>query len=130
MLLLVIVGFISCQQNQPLEQSIKEGMIKVAIFYPNEAGKTFDMDYYATKHMPMAKELMGDDLKAWSIDKGIAGGKTDSPATYSAIGYFYFADLATYKEAMSASSEKLRADVPNYTNIIPTLQVSEIQSLK
>ena len=45
-------------------------MIKVAILYPNGEGKTFDMDYYSNKHMPMAASLFGDSLKAMSIDKG------------------------------------------------------------
>ena len=49
-------------------------MVKVAIFYPNGEGKTFNMDYYSNKHMPMAANLFGESLKAWSIDKGVANG--------------------------------------------------------
>ncbi|MEO0340677.1 MAG: EthD family reductase [Bacteroidota bacterium] len=105
---------------------IKEGMIKVAIFYPNEEGKNFDMDYYSQKHMPMAASLFGDNLKAMSIDKGLAGATADLPATYAAIGYFFFEDMATMAEQMGANGDKLRADVPNYTNIIPVLQISEV----
>lgn len=62
-----------------------------------------------------------------SIDKGIANAAPDQPLPYLAIGYFYFQDMATFQEAMGANSEKLRADVPNYTNIQPVLQISEVQ---
>ena len=31
-------------------------MIKVSVFYPNEEGKKFDMDYYLNSHIPMVNE--------------------------------------------------------------------------
>ena len=80
--LLVVLGLLfGCQQNEPAHShspKIKKGMIKVAIFYPNGEGKTFDMDYYSNKHMPMAVSLFGDSLKAMSIDKGLASGIPDA----------------------------------------------------
>lgn len=123
-LLLVVLGVLSGCQNNP---KIKEGMIKVAIFYPNGEGKTFDMDYYANKHMPMAASLFGDSLKAMSIDKGLANGRPDEPLQYLAIGYFYFETMSSCQNSMKANSDKLRADVPNYTNTQPVLQISEVQ---
>ncbi len=129
-LLLIVLGLLfSCQQN-PTGTKIKKGMIKVAIFYPNGEGKTFDMDYYSTKHMPMAVNLFGDDLKAMSIDKGIANAASDQPLQYVAIGYFFFDSMDAFKNAMGPNQEKLRADVPNYTNIQPVLQISEVQTVE
>jgi uncharacterized protein (TIGR02118 family) len=129
-LFLVILGLLfSCQQN-PSGTKIKKGMIKVAIFYPDGEGKTFDMSYYSTKHMPMAVSLFGDDLKAMSIDKGIANAAPDQPLQYVAIGYFFFDTMDAFKNAMGPNQEKLRADVPNYTNIIPVLQISEVQTVE
>ena len=109
---------------------IRKGMIKVAIFYPNGEDNTFDMDYYSTKHMPMAATLFGDSLVAMSIDKGLANANPDLPLEYLAIGYFYFENMSSFQEAMGANSEKLRADVPNYTNIRPVLQVSEVVTVE
>jgi uncharacterized protein (TIGR02118 family) len=129
-LLLVVLGLLfSCQQNQT-GTKIKKGMIKVAIFYPSGEGKTFDMDYYSTKHMPMAASLFGDDLKAMSIDKGLANSAPDQPLQYVAIGYFFFDSMDSFKNAMGPNQEKLRADVPNYTNIQPVLQISEVQTVE
>lgn len=116
----------SCQQPQPVESKIKKGMIKVAILYPNGEDKTFDMEYYSTKHMPLAASLFGESLVTMSIDKGLASTTPDAPVPYLAIGYFYFENMETMKSSMGAHSEKLRADVPNYTNIQPILQVSEV----
>jgi uncharacterized protein (TIGR02118 family) len=130
--LLVVLALLSgCQPNKSTDGTkIKKGMIKVAILYPNSEGKTFDMDYYSTKHMPMAATLFGDALKAMSIDKGLAGGAPDAPMPYLATGYFYFDDMESCKKAMGPNSEKLRADVPNYTNIVPVLQFSEVQTVE
>ncbi|NER17581.1 EthD family reductase [Spongiivirga citrea] len=128
--LLVVIGFfLSCQQNTTQDNSkIKKGMIKVAIFYPNGEDKTFDMDYYANKHMPMAASLFGDSLKAMSIDKGLANGTPGMPIKYLAIGYFYFENMSSFENSMGPNSEKLKADVPNYTNIKPIIQISEVQT--
>jgi uncharacterized protein (TIGR02118 family) len=103
-------------------------MIKLSIFYPSGEGKTFDMDYYSNKHMPMAASLFGDSLKAMSIDKGLANGTPDEPILYLAIGYFYFESMSTLQNTVGPHAEKLRADIPNYTNIQPVIQVSEVQT--
>ena len=130
-LFVVLVLLLGCQQNKSTGHSkIKKGMIKVAILYPNGEGKTFDMDYYSKKHMPMAATLFGDSLKAMSIDKRLASGTPDTPVPYLAIGYFYFETMSSFKNTMGPNSAKLRADVPNYTNIQPVIQISEVQTVE
>jgi uncharacterized protein (TIGR02118 family) len=127
LLLLALAFLFSCQQTQPDSSAkIKKGMIKVAILYANGEGKTFDMDYYSTKHMPLAASLFGESLVTMSIDKGLASTTPGAPVPYLAIGYFYFENMDSMKGAMGPNSEKLRADVPNYTNIQPVIQVSEV----
>ena len=64
------------------------------------------------------------------IDKGLANGTPHMPLKYVAIGYFYFDDIEAFKNAMGQNSDKLKADVPNYTNIIPELQISELQTVE
>ena len=108
------------------DQVIKEGMIKVTIMYPNEEGKQFDMDYYSQKHMPMIADLFGDKLKLLAIDKGIAGRTPDEPIPFLAIGYLYFDELADYERAFGPNAEKILGDIPNYTNIQPTVLISEV----
>lgn len=128
---LCLLLLISCQQNSSKTlPEIKKGMIKMAIYYPNAEGKTFDMEYYSKTHMPMASNLLGDALKAMIIDKGISGRTPDMRAPNIAIGYFYFDDMAAFRNAMGPNSEKLRADVPNFTNIQPVIQISEVQAVR
>jgi len=112
--------------QQTESQVIKKGMIKVTILYPNGEGKKFDMDYYTTKHFPLLKTLFGDALKATAIDKGIAGGAPGAPVPFAAIGYLYFDTLADFQNGMKINATKIRADIPNYTDITPVIQISEV----
>ena len=117
----------SIAQQANSASSVSQGMIKVSIFYPNAEGKTFNMDYYAQKHMPMAKVLFGESLLSFSIDKGLANGIPNAPLPYLAIGYFYFKSMADLQKAMSGTaSAKLTADIPNFTNSQPIIQISEV----
>ena len=127
LLLLFVVTLTSFQQSATLNPSkMEKGMVKVAILYPNDEGKTFDMDYYSTKHMPMVAGLFGDALKSMQIDKGISGRTPDEPIPFLAAGYFYFDTLADYQNAFGPNAEKILSDIPNYTNIQPTVLISEV----
>jgi len=122
-----VIGLLSsCQQvNSSNNAQTKKGMIKVAILYPNDEGKTFDMDYYSNKHMPMLVNLFGDSLKKIEIDKGISGRTPNDPIPYLAIGYLYFENLSAYQKSFAPHAAKIRGDVSNYTNIQPIVQISE-----
>lgn len=122
-----IALLISCQlktTEEPL--NTKKGMIKVTILYPNGADKTFDMDYYANKHMPMVAELLGDSIKFFKIDKGISGSTPEDSLSYLAIGYLYFDKLSAYQNSFGPNAEKIIGDIPNYTNSQPVVQISEV----
>lgn len=125
---IVLFGF---TKNESADYpKIEKGMIKMTIFYPNAEDATFNMDYYINNHMAMAANLMGDNLKAMMIDKGLSGGAPDSPSPYVAVGYFYFESMEAFQKAMGPIGDKLRADVPNYTNIQPVIQFSEVQTVQ
>lgn len=98
----------------------------MTIMYPNEEGKTFDMEYYSKKHMPMVAQLFGDYLKGMSIDKGIAGRTPEESIPFLAIGTFYFNRLEDYGAAFGPNAQKILEDIPNYTNIPPIVQISEV----
>ncbi|MGI9550516.1 MAG: EthD family reductase [Aurantibacter sp.] len=130
-IIILVLGAItlltSWQQTTSTDTSkSKKGMIKVTILYPNGEGKTFDMDYYSNKHMPMVASSLGDSLKLLAIDKGIAGRTPDEPIPYLAIGYLYFDKLSAYQNSFGPNAEKIVSDIPNYTNIQPVIQISEV----
>jgi uncharacterized protein (TIGR02118 family) len=128
-LLLVAISLVSAfQQNKSTDSpKIEKGMIKVSVFYPAGEGKTFDWDYYFTKHVPMVKSLLGDSVKVISIDKGIGGRTPGSPAPYVAMFHMYFKTITAYQNSFGPSADKIRKDIPNYTNIQPEVQISEVQ---
>jgi len=102
-------------------------MIKVNVFYPNEPGAKFDMDYYCNSHIPMVKRKLGAALKRVDIDQGLAGGAPGSPATYVAIAHLLFDSVAAFQKAFDANTDAILGDIPNYTSIEPIIQISEIQ---
>lgn len=102
-------------------------MIKLSVLYPNTPGTSFDMDYYLTKHIPMVKAGLGAACKGVSVDQGLAGGAPGSPATYSVVCEILFDSIADMEAAMAKNGAAFMADVPNYTNIEPSVQVSEVK---
>jgi uncharacterized protein (TIGR02118 family) len=93
--------------------------------YPNQEGHTFDMEYYRTKHMPMAQRLL--EATDFSIDEGIGGGMPGSAAPYLAIGYLLFDSLETFQRTIVTNGVEVMADIPNYTNAKPVIQISEVK---
>lgn len=105
-------------------------MIKISILYPNDKGKTFDMDYYEKNHMPMMAGFLGKNLKFYEIDKGIAGRTPNDAVPFIAVGYFYCSDLIEYNKAVSQNIDTILKDIKKYTDIQPTIQISEIRQVK
>lgn len=103
-----------------------KGLIKVSVMYPFAEGKTFDMEYYETKHMPMVAGFLGSNLVKYTIEKGLASGIPNQPLPYMAIGTFYVKSLDEYKTAIAPNRDAIRADFANYTNITPVILVSEV----
>lgn len=101
-------------------------MTKVNVCYPNGEGKTFDMDYYCNTHLPMVASLLGDSLKGASAEKGLGGAAPGSTAPFAGIGTMYFDSVRDFGEAFGPNAEKIMGDLPNFTNIEPVVQISEV----
>jgi uncharacterized protein (TIGR02118 family) len=105
---------------------MKKGMIKVAVLYPNGDGKTFDIDYYCNKHMPMVAELLGDSLKGTTVEKGICGMTPGSPSSYAAIGSLYFDTVAAFENSFGPNANAIMSDLVNFSNIEPRVEICEV----
>ena len=102
-------------------------MIRVSVIYANETGKKFDHDYYKNKHMRLVGERLKDaGLIRYEVDMGIAGGAPGAPAPFISVGHLYFHSLSDFQKGMGAHGKELLADIPNYTNIQPQIQISRI----
>jgi uncharacterized protein (TIGR02118 family) len=104
----------------------EKGLIKVSVMYPFAEGKTFNMEYYETKHMPMVANFLGSNLVKYTIEKGLASGIPNQTLPYMAIGTFYVKSLSDYQGAIGPNRDAIRADFANYTDITPVILVSEI----
>lgn len=120
-------------QQKPSEKAKKgrpavaeKGLVKVSVMYPYEEGKTFDMAYYESTHMPMVAGFLGSNLVKYTIEKGVASGIPNAPLPFLAIGSFYVKDLEAYQAAIAPNRDAIRADFPNYTNVSPIILVSEV----
>ncbi|MGD8523161.1 MAG: EthD family reductase [Desulfobacterales bacterium] len=102
-------------------------MIKVSVLYPNEEGKKFDMDYYLNSHIPMVNEKIGAALKGRGVEQGLSGVEPGSPPTYVAMAHLLFDSVEAFQSAFGPHAEAIMADVPNYTDVQPTIQISEVK---
>lgn len=101
-------------------------MFKVSVMYPNQPGARFDVNYYCTKHMELVRKHMQPfGLVRTEVLKGVSG-TAGQPAPYICIGNLYFETADGYERGIAASGGALRADIPNFTDVPPVRQVSEI----
>ncbi|MBK0383471.1 EthD family reductase [Pedobacter sp. SD-b] len=107
-------------------QGVEKRLIKVSIMYPFAEGKTFDMRYYETKHMPMVAGFLGSNLVKYTVEKGFATGIPNTQLPFMAIGSFYVKSLGDYQAAIEPNRDAIRADFPNYTDVTPVILVSDI----
>ena len=103
-------------------------MIKVSLLYASEDGKKFDMDYYANKHMPLVHQRLDPaGLIRSEVESGISSADPNAPAPFVAIGVLYFYSADEVHEGFKTHGREIMGDLPNFTDIAPQVQISEIQ---
>ncbi|NIJ55504.1 EthD family reductase [Dyadobacter arcticus] len=125
-LILLTTCFAAFGQEKQNVAAGEKGLIKVSVMYPYAEGKTFNMEYYETKHMPMVAGFLGSNLIKYTIEKGLASGIPNQPLPFMAIGTFYVKSITDYQAAIGPNRDAIRADFQNYTNITPVILVSEV----
>src|SRR4051812_25432085 len=102
-------------------------MVRISVMYPTGDNKRFDYTYYTQKHMPMVQDrLKGMGLVRWEVDRGVGGGAPGAATPFTCIGHLYFNSVADFQTGMGKHGKELMADIPNYTDIEPQIQVSEV----
>lgn len=125
-LVLLMTCFAVFGQEKQSSSVAEKGLTKVSVMYPYAEGKTFNMEYYESTHMPMVAKFLGSNLVKYTIEKGLASGIPNQPLPFMAIGTFYVKNLSEYQAAIAPNRDAIRADFPNYTNITPVILVSEV----
>lgn len=98
-------------------------MIRVSVSYPRTAGKKFDLEYYKNHHMPLVKKRL-TPIKV-EIDAGVPNHQGE-PSPYVAVGYMTFETMEQLVTKYGAAAQELHSDIPNYTDIEPVIQLSEV----
>jgi uncharacterized protein (TIGR02118 family) len=101
-------------------------MIKVSVMYPNKPGARFDHEYYKDKHMPLVKARMGDSCKYYTVDMGLGGGAPGAPATYVGMCHIFSDSIEAFQGGFGPHAKEIMADIANYTDISPVMQISEV----
>jgi len=101
-------------------------VIKVSVMYPDAPGARFNHDYYRDQHMPLVKARMGEHCRSYTVDKGLAGGAPGQPATYVAMCHLYCDSVESFQAGFGPHAQEIMADIPNYTNLAPVVQISEV----
>ena len=103
-------------------------MIKVSALYPNSTDARFDMEYYTQKHMPLVLDRCGGDVALGGIDRALPGGAFGLEPPYCAIGHLLFESPEIMERSFGPHIREILADVPNFTNVQPVVQISEVMS--
>ena len=102
-------------------------MIKVSVLYPNKPGAKFDMSYYCNTHMRLVEQKLKPALKRVEVERGVAGGAPNTPPAYVAMCHLSFDSVAAFETAFNPNADAIMSDIPNYTDIEPVIQISEVK---
>ncbi len=97
----------------------------ITVLYPNKPGVTFDFEYYRDHHATLIERLYGEGIAKLELRRGIAT-PDNSPVPYVAIINIWIGSQQAFDEAGAKHGATLVADVKNFTNSMPTIQIDEI----
>ena len=101
-------------------------MIRITVSYPNAEGKRFDHAYYPSTHRQLLMgRLAAHGLQRVEMDKALADGAGGQPAVV-ACAHMIFTDLAGFQAGMAAHGREIMGDVARYTDIAPSVLISEM----
>ncbi len=70
--------------------------------------------------------MLGAALKGYEIEHGFSGREPGSNPTYVAIANLYFDSVEDFKSSYGPNAAEIQGDIPNYTDIQPTMQISRV----
>jgi uncharacterized protein (TIGR02118 family) len=100
-----------------------EPMMSLNVVYPTHDGYKFDIAYYRATHIPMAMKIMKADRVI--LIEGVPNAGAAAPP-YAMIAHFQFASAEALKTGTSSPQmPELRADIPKFTDIKPTIMLGK-----
>ena len=68
----------------------------------------------------------GAALVGFEANKGLGSAAPGASAPYVAVGHIVFNSLLEFQNAFGPHAGEIMGDIPNFTNIEPEVQISEI----
>jgi uncharacterized protein (TIGR02118 family) len=103
-------------------------MVLVSVLYPNKPGSRFDARYYVDRHIALVKQRWTEmGLADVRLLRGL-GAPGGDPATYQVIALLTFESAEKLDQAIAAHGGEIFADIPNFTDVQPVVQVNETLS--
>jgi uncharacterized protein (TIGR02118 family) len=97
----------------------------ITVLYPNNPGVRFDFDYYLNHHVVLIKRLYGEGIERIELRRGTAT-PDGAPVPYVAVISIWIGSQQAFDEAATKHAPALIADVPNFTDSVPRIQIDEI----
>jgi uncharacterized protein (TIGR02118 family) len=69
---------------------------------------------------------MGESCKSYTVDRGLAGGGPGEAAAYIGMCHIYCDSIEDFQAGFGPHAQEIMADIPNYTDIAPIVQISEV----
>ena len=97
-------------------------MIDVMVAYPNSDALAFDDRYYIEKHATLVNNLLSEHgLRYFRVHR-----RLDPQSPYHLVAHLGFDSAQSFESAFATVGEQLLADIANFTNVEPVLQVNEV----
>jgi uncharacterized protein (TIGR02118 family) len=100
-------------------------MVLVSVLYPAQPGTRFDERYYIDRHITLVRQRWdGMGLNDVRLLRGV-GTPDGGAAPYRVIALLSFASVEALQGAVAAHGAEIFADIPNFTDVTPVVQVNE-----
>ena len=101
-------------------------MPTISVLYPRSDGASFDFDHYRTVHLPLIEKRWGGaGLVSVKALRGL-GSPGGGEAPFVALALISFGTADQFQAALgSEQMSEIMADIANFTNVKPIIQVNE-----
>ncbi len=96
-------------------------MIAMKICYPKKPDMRFDMDYYINGHLATSNELAAGACKGMLVETC-----EDDDSKYAVVTALLYESEEAYHAALDEHSERLLADIANFTDVTPDISFVNI----
>jgi uncharacterized protein (TIGR02118 family) len=76
--------------------------------------------------MPLVKTRMGANCKYYTVDKGLTGGEPDTASTYIGMCHIFCDSVESFQAGFGPHADEIMKDIPNYTDLEPVMQISDV----